>query len=551
METTKIEAQGGNAPVAVVSVEAQLAEAQAATAKEHSMSLWRGIMTYPKAIGWSVVFSTAIIMEGYDVVLMGSFFAYPAFNDRYGDLQPDGTKALTAAWQAGLTNAMYCGQIMGLLATGTVSERFGYRKTIIGALTSVIAFIFILFFAPNKQTLIVGEIFMGVPLGVFQTITVTYASEICPIVLRAYLTTYVNICWIFGQIIGAGVLRGLLNRTDEWAYRIPFAIQWVWPVPLIVAIFMAPESPWWLVRKSRIEEATESLRRLANGPEQDLSETISMMVHTIALEDQLCEGTTYWSCFTGTNLRRTEISCLTWAVQNLCGAGLMAYSTYFYENAGLPTDKAFDMSLALYAIGFFGTLFSWVFMSQFGRRTLYMGGLFALCVILLIVGFISLAPGASTIITKPDGSTQSANIGTAWATGSMLLVLAFVYDCTVGPVCYSLVSEIPSTRLRNKTVVLARSLYNIIGIINGIIIPYMLNPTAWNWAGKAGFFWGGMCFLSALWTFFRLPEPRGRTFSELDYLFERGVSARKFSSTPVDVFGNELEKSAAVIEHKD
>jgi MFS transporter, SP family, general alpha glucoside:H+ symporter len=211
------------------------------------------------------------------------------------------------------------------------------------------------------------------------------------------------------------------------------------------------------------------------------------MVHTVTHEEQLCDGTTYWSYFSSANIRRTKISYIPWAAQNLYGAGLVAYSTYFYENAGLPTDKAFDMSLALYAIGFFGTLFSWILISHFGRCTLYVGGLFSLCIILLVVGSISITLGASTIVINADGTIQSANVRTAWATGSMLLVLAFVYDCTVGPVCYSLVSEIPPTRVRNKTIVMARTLYNIIGIINGVIVPYMLNPTAWNWAGKVGF----------------------------------------------------------------
>lgn len=60
-----------------------------------------------------------------------------------------------------------------------------------------------------------------------QTITVTYASDVTPVVLRPYLTSYVNLCWVFGQFIAAGVLRGFLNRDDQWAYRVPFAIQWV------------------------------------------------------------------------------------------------------------------------------------------------------------------------------------------------------------------------------------------------------------------------------------------------------------------------------------
>ncbi|KAM0191234.1 hypothetical protein ACHAPI_008988 [Fusarium lateritium] len=71
----------------------------------------------------------------------------------------------------------------------------------------------------------------------------------------------------------------------------------------------------------------------------------------------------------------------------------------------------------------------------------------------------------------------------------------------------------------------------------------MLNPTAWDWGNYAGFFWGGICFLCIIYTFFRLPEPSGRTFAELDVLFERGISARKFASTEVDVFHETVEEN--------
>ena len=51
--------------------------------------------------------------------------------------------------------------------------------------------------------LLVGEILCGLPWGVFQTITTAYAAEVTPVVLRPYLCTYVNLCWVFGQLVGA------------------------------------------------------------------------------------------------------------------------------------------------------------------------------------------------------------------------------------------------------------------------------------------------------------------------------------------------------------
>ncbi|EED14415.1 maltose permease, putative [Talaromyces stipitatus ATCC 10500] len=489
------------------------------------MTLWQAVRLYPKAISWSIFLSTALVMEGYDVVLMQSFYAFPAFAKRYGQKTPSGEYQITAAWQSGLSNGANVGEILGLFINGIVSKQYGYRFTMIASLTALTCFIFIPFFASNIQTLEVGEILMGIPWGVFQTLTTAYASEFCPVVLRGYLTTYANVCWGIGQLIAAGVLRGLLSRSDQWAYRIPFALQWMWPVPLIIGISFAPESPWWLVRKDRIDDARKALLRLTSqhldilNSGFDVDQTIAMMVHTDALDRRLTSGTSYCDCFRGIDLRRTEIVCVTWAIQNLCGAAFMGYSSYFFQQAGLSVSYSFDTSMALYAVAIIGVFASWFFMTHCGRRTLYLGGLVSMFIILLVIGLVAI------------GNTSSNG---AWVIGSLLLAYTLLYDITVGTVAFSIVAEIPSSRLRTKTIVLGRNSYNIIGIINGVITPYMLSPSAWNWKGKAGFFWAGSCFLCLTWTYFRLPEPKGRTFEELDLRFEKKISARKFRKTAIN-----------------
>lgn len=80
--------------------------------------------------------------------------------------------------------------------------------------------------------------------GIFQTLTTTYAAEVTPVTLRPYLTTYVNLCWVIGQLIASGILKGFVSGKTQWSYRIPYAIQWIWPVPIFMVAFFAPESPW-------------------------------------------------------------------------------------------------------------------------------------------------------------------------------------------------------------------------------------------------------------------------------------------------------------------
>ncbi|KIH87551.1 hypothetical protein SPBR_04862 [Sporothrix brasiliensis 5110] len=519
--------------------------AKSAAETEQKMTLLEGIRLYPKAIAWSMLISTCIIMEGYDVCLINNFYAFDQFNRKYGTLLPDGTYQVSAAWQSGLSNGANCGELIGLLLNGWISERFGYRYTVIGCLVLVTAWISIFFTAKNTAALLVAEILCGIPWGVFQTLTITYASEVCPVALRGHLTTYVNACWGIGQLIGIGVIMGVLDRTDQWAYRLPYALQWMWPVPLMVAIFFAPESPWWLVRRGRIEDAKRALLRLTSkkvregrqaggdptNPDAerfDPDATIAMMVHTTALEANATKGASYLDCFRGHDLRRTEIVCMVWAIQNLSGNSFSNYSTYFLEQAGLTSRKAYGFALGQYAFNVVGVIGAWFLMSWgIGRRSLYLYGLCGLCTMLFIMGFLGLVPASHR-----DQSSI--------ATGSIMLGWALCYQLSVGTVCYSLVAEISTRRLQIKTVVLGRVLYIIVGIVCGVLTPYMLNPSAWNWQNYAGFFWAGICFLCIIYTYFRVPEPTGRSFAELDVLFEQGVSARKFATTEVDVFSRSM-----------
>jgi SP family general alpha glucoside:H+ symporter-like MFS transporter len=130
-----------------------------------------------------------------------------------------------------------------LVANGYFCHKFGYRPVLLGSLGIICALIFISFFASNAPVLLVGQFLCGIPRRVFATMAPAYASEICPMALRGYLSVYVNLCWAFGQLISAGVQSAFSDGSSQWSYRIPFAIQWAWPIPLAAILYLAPESP--------------------------------------------------------------------------------------------------------------------------------------------------------------------------------------------------------------------------------------------------------------------------------------------------------------------
>ncbi|KAI1640251.1 sugar transporter-domain-containing protein [Biscogniauxia mediterranea] len=470
--------------------------ARAAARAEKEMTLGQALKSCRKGIFWSLIFTSAIIMEGFDLALLSGFYAFPQF--------------LTAL-SAGAT----IGQIAGLSVAGLVAQRVGYRKTMIGALVLMIAFIFIPFFARTLRELFIGEVMQGIPWGVFSTMPAAYASEVSPLVLRPYITTWANMCWVVGQLIAAGVLRGFLADDTEWAYRVPFALQWTWPVPILVLILFAPESPWWLERNGQSDEARLSLGKLTDYDEETIHRTVELIRARSILS-------TYAECFRGVDRRRTEITCFTWISQSLCGSNLMAFAPYFFTVAGLSTDHAYTLQLVGMALGALGVIGAWFLMNYTGRRTLYVWGLFTLFVLLLTMGLL--------------GAFALTSGGAAWGIAVLLLLYIVAYDLTVGPCCYCIVTEMPSTRLRAATVALARICYNVCGLFSVTMNPRMLNPLGWNWGPKAALLWAGLCFLCWIWAFWRLPEPKGRSYGEIDVLFQERTKARDFKKQRVDQF---------------
>jgi MFS transporter, SP family, general alpha glucoside:H+ symporter len=301
------------------------------------------------------------------------------------------------------------------------------------------------------------------------------------------------------------------------------AIQWTWPALLFPILLFAPESPWHLVRKGRLEEAEHSLKRLVRASSGiDTKQTLATIVHTNNLEQELSTGTSYLDCFKGPERRRTEIACITFAGQILSGSSFAYNSTYFFQQVGLATSTTYKLNTGGTAMALFGTLIAWfTLMPYLGRRMIYLWGMFTMSMILFTIGILNV-------------KTQEHGIGMTQAVLTLLWTLTF--QLSVGQLGWALPAEMGSTRLRQKTVCLARNSYYIMSVISGVLEPYFMNPTEWNLKGYTGFIWGATAFVTFVWAYFRLPETRGRTFEDLDILFAKKVPAREFEGYDVNAF---------------
>jgi SP family general alpha glucoside:H+ symporter-like MFS transporter len=135
----------------------------------------------------------------------------------------------------------------------------------------------------------------------------------------------------------------------------------------------------------------------------------------------------------------------------------------FLQAAGFSELQAFDVNIALSACYIIGGIICWFLMPRLGRATIYMGGLTAMFFVLVTIGGL--------------GWTSSTNKKSQLAIGILLVVSTLINMITIGPVCYPIVAETPSGKLRYKTVIIGRFVYNLTGIFSNSVTPRMLSPT--------------------------------------------------------------------------
>ena len=224
--------------------------------------------------------------------------------------------------------------------------------------------------------------------------TQTYKSEIVPAILRGPVMAFFPVFTLLGQLTGAIVIFANLNRFR--GYTVCFASQWPFSfVPIIVAILI-PESPTYLVRKGRIEEALRSQTRLSATPERARA-----MVEDIQLDIQhetsLTTKATYKECWNGVNARRSWIIVFANSLPNLFGLTLMAKASYFMQIVGMGATNSvlfLILGIVLGLLGNFGSI--WV-VSRFGRRPLTVNTLSVSALLWLGMGIAGCWKGVVTI----------------------------------------------------------------------------------------------------------------------------------------------------------
>lgn len=201
--------------------------------EEHEMGVWEAAKSHPKACIWAFIFCFTIVMESFDMFLNTNFVALTYFKQRFGVKTATGEWSIPTRWQSALFQSGQCGAFFGVFAAGPVTNRLGYRWATILALILMNATIFISFFSTSLGMMVAGQLLEGIPWGFFIANSPAYASEVVPLSLRGATTATLQMSWSIGSIIVSGASYAYNNRMDQWSWRVPTALQWLFPVSFI------------------------------------------------------------------------------------------------------------------------------------------------------------------------------------------------------------------------------------------------------------------------------------------------------------------------------
>lgn len=162
-------------------------------------------------------------------------------------------------------------------------------------------------------------------------------------------------------------------------------------------------------------------------------------------------STSYLDCFRGIDARRTEIAVGIFSVTQLTGVVfVIGYSSYFFELAGLSASSSFSLSIGAPLLGLIDVISSWFLMNRTGRRSTTLIGLSILISFVFLIGI-------------PDLIPTTTGKGPVYAQVACIIIFAFTYLLTIGPISYALFSEIPSSRLRSRVVAVGIVVQNLFG----------------------------------------------------------------------------------------
>ncbi len=419
-----------------------------------------------------------------------------------------GLDVMSSGW---FVSSALLGAIIGVIAGGTLSDRYGRKSTMIcsGALFAVSMIGCAV--APSFISLVLYRLVGGIGIGVASIVCPMYISEMAVPERRGLLVSlyqlavtigvvgaYLSNKWLLGIAMESSATMDGLARTmlvDEW-WRGMLGVGVIPSVIFLAAVFFIPESPRWLVLKGRTGKAAEVFGRIYNDPA-----TVSMQIEATLEVTTTSKGSGGYAALLRPGILRAVLIGVAIAMlgQFMGVNAVLYYGPSIFKDAGLSDGDAFFYQVLVGAANMLTTVAAMFIIDKVGRKTLVYYGVSGMIISLLLIGGYFMW-----------GDT----LGVSHV--ALLIFFLLYIVCCAGSICaviFVILSEMYPLAVRGAAMSVAGLALWIATFLIGQLTPWMLQTLT-----PAGTFllFAIMCVPYMLIMWRMVPETTGKSLEEIE-----------------------------------
>ncbi|MFH1717430.1 MAG: sugar porter family MFS transporter [Planctomycetota bacterium] len=408
--------------------------------------------------------------------------------------------SLNANQQGWATGCALVGCALGAAAAGVFSDRLGRKRVLI--VSAILFFVSAVGTALPRDvaTFIIFRIIGGVGVGAASMSSPMYIAEISPARIRGRLVSVNQFAIVTGFLVVYFVnyfiaLQGDSAWNEQAGWRWMFGSEALPALLLLVLLFFVPESPRWLTKQGRGDEALAILARVdgSNYAKTELAEIKDAIAHESGSLKQLFQP----------GMKIVLVMGIVLAVlQQVTGINVFLYfGTEIFKKMGSETNAALLQTVIVGAVNLSFTVVAIWMVDRLGRRPLMMIGSAGM-------GISLLAMGLAAYCLKTE----------LWV---MAFILGYIacFALSVGPVTWVILSEIFPTRIRGRAMAIATVCLWVANYIVSQTFPMMdSDPWLIDKFHHAFPFWlyGVFCVVLLVFVWRFVPETKGKTLEEIE-----------------------------------
>jgi sugar porter (SP) family MFS transporter len=389
---------------------------------------------------------------------------------------------------------------------GSLSDRFGRRKMLLITSVVFIAGALVCAAAGSIQILILGRVFVGMGIGLASSVVPLYISEISPAKARGWQVSLFQLAITVG-ILAAYVADYVFTPSAAWRWMLGLAVI---PGALLGAgMLFLPETPRFLARHGHFDLARTVLVKIRG------TEDVEKEFQEISTASQETALRGHISDLLLPAVRPALMIGIGLAVfQQVTGINtIIYYAPYIIRTAGISSIQGSILATAgIGTVNVVMTLVSMWLIDRVGRRPLLLTGIAGMIVSLGALGYIF-----------------HHSKGGEFAGLAVVILMFYVasFAISLGPIFWLLIAEIYPLKIRGLAAGIAAGtnwLANFAVSLTFLSLLKLLGPSLTFWL------YGLLAIGSWLFSYYLVPETKGRSLEEIETVLHKGLRGRQLDS---------------------